>query len=195
MNIVTIASEIFYQIKDKVMLDLFNEDKFHELTQNQLMFEDKTDIKLNNIIDLIDKTNINMNPHLIKKRNSLKKIELNSCNIERKTINLIDENISVSEDLSIDSDKTNDIEFKKEYSKIKLLPLDHDQIYLLLKDSFPEKYNNFTDLIEYIKNGKTIDPIKINNLPSEKKFFIRRNICLKFYRVFVKIVSLIFYQR
>ena len=195
MNIVTIASEIFYQIKDKVMLDLFNEEKFLELKQSNLMFEDNMDFKMDSIIGLIDKTNNNfkINPQMLKNRVDLEKIDLSSCKIERKTINLIDENISISEDLSFDSDKTNDIEFKKEYAKIKLLPLDNDQIYLLLKDSFPGKYINLTDIIEKIKNGKTIDPNKINKLHSDKKNFIRKSICLKFYRVFVKIVNLIFY--
>lgn len=97
---------------------------------------------------------------------------------------------SIMSDASINSNKT-DCEVPEKTSKIKVYPLDNNQIFAILSDYFDSKLDEQTfhksfcygQLFDDLEVMKTVKPVKFN--------YMRKRVCYKLFTVFEKIVKLI----
>jgi len=137
------------------------------------------------------------------KKNSYK--DLDSLNIkENSSIRLLKsklaekcedlQTISVSDEISLDSHRTDCEESKSNYKyKISITPLDRMSLTSILRDYFVEfKFQNDSEFIKNLFNGEYFNCLNEQKITRPiKNHYIRRRVCYKLYKVFEKLVSFI----
>jgi hypothetical protein len=131
--------------------------------------------------------NINVNTNV----NTNSSLRLLKSNLNTKNDDL--QAISLSEEISIDSHRTDCEESKSNYRyKIRITPLDRISLISILKDYFVDcKIQNESEFIYKLFKGEFFNCLnEEKTMKPVKNHYIRRRVCYKLYKVFEKLVRI-----
>jgi hypothetical protein len=124
---------------------------------------------------------------IIKKRVHSKK--KHDTSIKCLSSNLLNSEITMS-DISLNSDKT-DCEDKLSKQKTLISPIDKNGFYEIISEYFGEsKLKNIEDFFTDFFSGSLFGDLEtVKTLKTVKNHYMRKRVCMKFYKVFSKLVS------